>query len=181
MNVRTVLRSALLVWGAVSLRGVAAAAAFVLYRVGPGNRARIDTASPRDVRFVLNWCRLGEQRINRVLHSHESARSLTGDHLDAYAIEISHVDLAELTAGANHAGPGWYRGDRLPHVLDDAVRFGGGWLLELPWFPAEAQIRSAEYYVYPWSIGYYGVSPTSAQLILVRPADRMVFYFSAKM
>jgi hypothetical protein len=108
------VRWILLVWGGLSLIGLLGFAAFVGYRLGPGNRDRNDSASVHDVRFVLNWCELGDQRIEHVIHSHVSARSFTGDHLDAYAIKISHVDIAELTSKANDFGSRWYRGDQLP-------------------------------------------------------------------
>jgi len=177
-----ILRWILLVWGALSLVGVVAIAAFVGFRLGPGNHDKSGTASRDDVRFVLNWCELGDQRIEKVLHSHVSSRSLTGDHLDAYAIKISRVDLAELTSRTDDFAGRWYRGDQLPKVLDEAVEFAGGWLRsdEIPWFPSEAELRSAEFYVYPWSIYCHGVRPTAAELIFIRPADRTVFYFGGK-
>ena len=65
-------------------------------------------------------------RIEKVLHSHVSARSLTGDHLDAYAIKISHVDTAELTAKTDDLGGGWYRGDQLPADMSTMSLVGGG-------------------------------------------------------
>ena len=176
-----------MLWGGLSLAGLVAVGALATYMVGPANRARDDSATASDVRFVLNWCGLGDQRIDRVVHSHVSARSLTGDHLDAYAIHLTHVELAELAprAGDPHAvdpGRRWYRGDQLPRVFDDAVGFAGGWLGagEIPWFPGEAQLRSSEFYVFPWRVEYHGLTPSAAELIFVRPADRMIFYLSGK-
>lgn len=178
-HILPILRWLLLVWGGVSLAGVLAIVAFIAFKVTPG---KSDSASRDDVRFVLNWCRLGENRIEKVVHSHVSARSLTGDHLDAYAIKISHVDLAELVKPTRDFDTRWHRGDQLPKVLDDAVGFVGGWLgrKELSWFPREVELRSSEFYVYPWSIYCHGVRPTAAQLIFIRPADNMVFYFGVK-
>ena len=177
-----IARWSLAIWGAISLIGVLIIAGLAAYHLGPGNRAKRDSASAHDVRFVLNWCQLGDQRIEKVLHSHVSARSLTGDYLDAYAIKISHVELAELTKPAHDFDTRWHRGDQLPKVLDDAVAFVGGWLRrdELGWFPTEKQLRSSEFYVYPWSIYCHGVRPTAAELIFIRPSDKMVFYFGAK-
>jgi hypothetical protein len=58
----------------------------------------------------------------------------------------------------------------------------GPWLGsdEIPWFPKEPELRSNEIYVYPWSIYYYGTKPTEAEIIFVRPKDKMLFYFSGK-
>lgn len=178
MNTRilAIVRWTLIIWGGLSLIGVVAIATSAAL----WNRDRIDTATTHDVRFVLNWCELGEQRIEKVVHSHVSSRPFTGDHLDAYAVKISHIELAELTAKADPARRRWYRGDQLPDVVGDAVGFVGPWLHELPWFPSELELRSSEFYVYPWSIYYQGVRPTAAELIFIRPSDRMVFYFGAK-
>lgn len=170
----------LFVWGAVTLLGTIALAALVAYQLGPGNRDKDDSASIRDVRFVLNWCGLGDQRIQKVLHSHVSGRSFTGDYLDAYAIKISHVDLAELTTTAGDQRRRWYRGDQLPQVVDDAVDFIGGCLNQLPWFPRGRELRSSEFYFYPWGIQLHGTVPSAAELIFVRPADNMVFYLGCK-
>jgi len=167
-------------WGGLSLVGAVAVAAAIAYGIGPGNRTKLDKASPQDVRFVLNWCNLGDNRIEKVLHSHVSARSFTGDHLDAYAIKISHVTVEELTANTDAFRGRWYRGDQLPKVLDDAVSFVGGWLHEIEWFPTETELRSAEVYVYPWSIDCHGIRPSAAKIIFVRPKDKMVFFFGGK-
>jgi hypothetical protein len=179
-RILAIARWGVLIWGTLSLVGVMGVAAFVAFQLGPGNRDKIDSASAHDVRFVLNWCQLGDQRIEKVLHSHVSSRSFTGDHLDAYAIRISHIELAELTKEAEDFRGRWYRGDQLPKVLDDAVGFVGGWLHELPWFPGEAELRSSGFYVYPWSIHCHGIRPSAAELIFIRPSDRMVFYFGGK-
>jgi hypothetical protein len=124
---------------------------------------------------------LGDSRIEKVIHSHVSSRSFTGDHLDAYAIKINSVTVEELTANTDEfRGPCWYRGDQLPKVLDDAVSFVGGWLHEIEWFPTEAELRSSDIYIYPWSIYCHGVSPSAAEIIFVRPKDKMVFFFGGK-
>jgi len=171
----------LLVWGGLSLIGTVAIVGMIAYGIGVGNRTKIDKASPQDVRFVLNWCNLGDNRIEKVLHSHVSARSLfTGDHLDAYAIKITDVTIEELTTNSDKLRQRWYRGDQLPKVLDDAVSFVGGWLHEIDWFPTEAELRSDEIYVYPWSIYCHGVIPSAAKIIFVRPKDKMVFFFDGK-
>jgi hypothetical protein len=181
MRILPIVRWILFVWGGVSLFGTIVLVVFLAFQLG-GNRNKSGGASASDVRFVLNWCRLGEERIEKVRQSHVSSRSLTGDYLNAYAIEISHVDIAELTKPTRDFDARWYRGDQLPKVLDDAVSFVGGWLHrdEISWFPREAELRSAEFYVYPWSIYCHGVRPSAAQLIFIRPADKMVFYFGAK-
>jgi len=174
-----IARWGLLIWGALSLVGVIFIAATFFPQLGPGDR--IDSASKRDVRFVLNWCGLGDERIEKVIRSHVGARSSNGDHLDAYAIQISYVELAELTKPTKDLRSQWHRGDALPQVLDDALGFVIGWRYRIPWFPSEAELRSSAFYVYPWSVHLRGLDPSAAELIFVRPADRMVFYFEGQM
>lgn len=176
----SILRAGLIIWGAISLIVLFAIVGLVLCKLGLSERAKTNSASIQDVRFVLNWCELGDQRIDQVLHSHASARSFTGDHLEAYAIKITHLEIAELTDPTKAKHGRWYRGDQLPQVVADAVAFAGGWLGELPWFPSKEQLRSSELFVYPWSIHCHGVAPSAVELIFVRPSDKTVFYFGGK-
>ena len=173
----------LIVWGAVSLIGIIGIGGFAAYQLKFGNKDKIDSASTHDVSFVLNCCNLGDSRIEKVVHSYQSARSFTGDGLETYAIKISHISLEELTAtNTNDSTRRWYRGDQLPKILDDAVDFTGIWLGDekVSWFPKETELRSNQFYVYPQSIYYVGGRPISVDLIFVKPSDKMVFYFSGK-
>lgn len=174
-------RQLLTIWGGISLIGVIFIGSYSLYSTTPGNANVKDKATKSDVRFVLNWCGLGDQRIDKVLKSYTSARSFTGDHLDAYAIKITSVTVDELTNHRNTRPGKWYRMDSLPTVLNEAVSFIGGWQHETPWFPTEDSLRTRDFYVYPWSIYCHGVTPTATELIFVRPKENMVYYVSAKM
>jgi len=137
-------------------------------------------ASKDDVSFVLNWCRLGDDRFEEVINSYISGRSFTGDHLDAHAIRIVHVSPDELTLDGS--GEGWHRCDQLKGVLIDALDFVGGWSSDdnIQWFPSKEELLSSSFYVYPWSIYCHGTRPTAVELIFVRPSDRMVFYIGSK-
>ncbi|MGH9203640.1 MAG: hypothetical protein ACRD2A_20635 [Vicinamibacterales bacterium] len=66
MRLRQLLSRMLMAWGAISLIGLIAVSAYVGYQFGPGNRVEIDAATAQDVRFVLNWCELADDRIERV-------------------------------------------------------------------------------------------------------------------
>ncbi len=173
--IRIFLVRSLLAWGAISLIGVLAIIGFVAFKHVTYADQPNGAATFKDVRFVLNWCALGDKRFISVMHSHVTARSLGGDHLDAYAIKISHVSPSELPSTKRG---GWHRGDQLPMVIDDAVGFAetARNSSDIPWFPPAADIRNQTYYVYLWSIKYYGTDPSAVDLILVRPADNMVYY-----
>lgn len=171
-----------LVWGVASALATMGIGAFVWQKYAEHSLEKIDVASAHDVRFVLNWCELGEDRIEKVVRSYVSSRSLTGDHLDAYAIKISHLDISELLENDDLRGANWYRGDQTPPILDEAIDFVDGWLWQdrVSWFPKGDDLRSEDYYVYPWSIYTQGIRPSAVKLIFVRPSDNMVFYFSGK-
>lgn len=177
----------LIVWGAVSLVAVLVAGTLIVRRfsgpesmLGSSNVDSSATASKQDVRFVLNWCRLGDSRIEEVVHSYQSARSFTGDHLDAHAIRITKVSTDELVA--DDAGGGWVRCDKTQGVLKDAVDFVASWAgrHETLWFPPAEQLNSADFYVYSWSIYCHGTRPSAAELIFVHPSSKMVYYFGGK-
>lgn len=161
-------------WGIVCFVGGISLVGLAVFK----NTASSKTASKRDVRFVLNWCRLGDDRIEEVVHSYVSARSITGDHLDAHAIRITHVTPSELTK--DEYGWGWTRCDQVEGVLDDALKAAIGWLHYIPWFPTGEELRSDQMYVYPESIYCQGTRPTAFELIFVRPKDRMIFFISGQ-
>jgi len=175
-----VLKWCLIVWGGIALLASLVLGGFIAYSLGPGNRNQTNSASVKDVRFVLNWCQLGEKRIEKVVNSYVSSRSMTGDHLDAYAIKITHLDMKELVVSEDDMHDHWYRGDKLPPLLSEAVEFTSGWLHEIPWFPEQSHLRTQEYYVYPVNIVIHGLRPTAVDIIFIRPSDKIVFYFSGK-
>ena len=168
-------KNALAIWGGISLFGIILIISYLGYSNSIGNKTVENKATTSDVRFVLNWCKLGDERIEKVLNSYESGRSFTGDYLDAYAIEISNVAENELN------NKGWYRLDDLPKVLNDAVELANGWQYRIPWFPKMDELNPKSVYVYPWSIYCNGTDPTGTQLIFVVPNDKMVYYLGTKM
>lgn len=179
-RLRGCLKWLLLIWGSFTLVITIALGVFISYQLTITNRDKDDLASPDDVRFVLNWCGFGDNRIERVIHSHISARSFTGDHLDAFAIKVSKMDEVELESKTNNFEKRWYRCDQLPPMLAEAIKFVDGWHHEIPWFPGGSELRSSNFYVSVWSVYFHGDRPTAADLIFVRPSDQMVFYFGGK-
>lgn len=167
-------------WGVFCAGCAIVVAIAIAYQFGPG-KVSTKTASKHDIRHVLNWCELGEERTEEVLHSYISASSFSGDSLEAHAIRVTHVEEMELKQDEH--GGGWYRGDELAGVLGDALGFVGEWIPseEIPWFPTEQKLRSSEFYLYPWSVYYHGTRPTAVKLIFIQPKEKTLFYFAAKM
>jgi len=175
MNLRPspAVRNILAVWGAVSLVVVLAAAAVAAYSF-VNNKPRHDRAMNRDVRFVLNWPGLGEDRIERVVRSYESAVHFTGDHFTVYAIRVTSLSEAELSSAGR-----WVRGDRADALTREAVEFVTEARDEAPWLPATHELLSADYYIWRWRVEV-GERVSAAALIVARPSDRMIFYASLK-
>jgi hypothetical protein len=175
-KIKEIIKILMIGWGILCFIGAMVIACIIVYSFTFGNKPSIGKANRKDVRYVLNWCQLGDERITEVVHSYKSSRSFTGDHLDAYAIKISHVSIKELS------NSDWCRGDKVEGILNDALVFTGAWSnnKEIPWFPSEKELRSKKIYVYPWSIYYHGTRPTAVKLIFVRPKDCMVFFLSIK-
>ncbi|GHT44449.1 hypothetical protein FACS189454_01860 [Planctomycetales bacterium] len=179
-RVLQIIQLLLTIWGGISLVGIGVLAGYILYLWTLENKTVVDKATKSDVTFVLNWCELGDQRIDKVLNSYVSARSFTGDHLDAYAIKITDVTVDELINNKHNKAGLWYRGDNLPPVLDDAVSFISGWSEKPAWFPTKNSIRTQDFYVYPRSIHYHEIKPTAAFLIFIKPAEKTVYYIEAE-
>jgi hypothetical protein len=184
-RILSIFKIALMVWGAISLLFVCLLVGTLGYLQTFGNHPRIDTATTHDVTFVLNWCGLGESRIQRLIHSYQSPRSFTGDYLDAYAIKINKVDLSELSQKSDNMGGQWhqwYRGDQMPPVVAAAIDYIAADLgsNEVSWFPKPEELRSEKIYVYPWTISFHEARATAAELIFVRPSDNMIFFMGSK-
>ena len=179
----TTIKWALVGWGAVSL--IFCLWSLAVFMASFGDKARPlrqDQATVDDVQFVLDRCRLGSDRIQSVPHSYESARPLSGSYQDVYAIKLSHLNLDELTSTPDQAGLHWYRGDRLPSVVGDAVSVIGQTVDEqqTPWFPSENELTSNKLYTYPWRMDYEGTRLIAASVIFIRPSDQTVFYVDFK-
>ena len=178
----SIVKWLLIGWGIVCLIGLIVIGGTIGYLIGPGNVAVSDSATKQDVRFVLNECQLGDERIEEVVHSYQSTRGFSGTHLETYLIKISHVDPSELTR--DNFGYGWFRCDELDGVLKEAVNFATGRIQQYKigwWFLTEEELGSSEVFVYPQSIYCHGTQPSAAKLIFVKPKNKMVFYMSARL
>ena len=165
------VRNVLAVWGAVSLVAVIVIVAVVADRFVPSGPTD-DRATKSDVRFVLNWPALGEERIEAVVRSHESVVHLNGDHFTAYAIRVTSLSESELSSSQK-----WVRGDRTDELMTQAIRFVTEAGQKAPWFPAADELLTDKYYVFRSRVEVTnGVS--AADLIFARPSDRMIFYAS---
>lgn len=165
--------------GGAALVFLTIATVSALYYYQWDNVPRHNVKDKQDVRFILNWSSLGEERIKSVKHSYISERSLTGDHLDAYAIEITGVTIDELKSQKYTK---WTRSDRVEGVFKEAIRLASGFvsLDKLTWFPDKEQLSSDKIYIHPWAVMVHGERVTSAKLIFAVPSENMIYYVSVK-
>ena len=170
-QLRRTVWNALAVWGAVSLVVVITVTVTVTYWFVT-NQPRIDQAGTRDVRFVLNWPGLGEDRIESVLRSYESGVHFTGDHFTAYAIRVASLSESELTLERR-----WARGDQADALMREAINFVTEARHDAPWLPPADELLSDRYYVWRSRVEV-GEGVSAAALIFARPSDRMIFYAS---
>jgi hypothetical protein len=105
------LRLGLEVIGAAAILGVVVLAALV----ARDHSDRANNASRRDALFILNWAGLPTDQDYRVVSSYRSARSLTGDHLDYFCIQLPRFEVAEQTK------PQWQEGPETNPLLADAL------------------------------------------------------------
>lgn len=183
-KLRSILKWFFLIWGVLSFVLLVLATGLFLFRlsnIGGVSAPKVGLATAEDVRFVLNWCRLGDARTEKVVNSYVSPRSFTGDHVDAYAIKVRNLTLTDLSVAESSSDGGWVRCDQLDPISREAVRLATGMSSsEVPWFPNAQELESPRYYLWIWSISIHGRSPIAAQLIFARPDDSMIFYSSVK-
>jgi hypothetical protein len=144
------------------------------------NLDKNDSASPKDVRYTLDACRLGNKQIEKVVHSHTTSHGIiNAGSIDAFAVKISQIDDTDFVPKKDHPNEHWYRGDQLPRVLDAAVRLVDQWHDQIPWLPSGTELRSSDVHVYPVGINCCcgSIEPTAATLVFIRKTDRMMFYF----
>ena len=165
--------------GGAALVFMAIATVSALYYSQWGNAPKHNVKNKQDVRFILNWSRLGEDRIKSVKHSYVSERSLTGDHIDAYAIEITSVSIDELE---NQKYIKWMRGDKAEGIFKEAIELASGFvdLDKLTWFSSKEVLLSKKIYMNSWAIMLHGEHVTQAKLIFAVPSENMIYYVSVK-
>ncbi len=167
----------LMIWGGISLIIVLLVTGYLAYFVTIGNTTSEDLVSKKDVRFVLNWSGLGDEKIKNVVKSYKSSKSFSGDHLNAYAIEITEVSVNELP---NTRTTKWLSINNLPLLIDNAVKLTNRFQNKIPWFPSYKELKNEGYYIHPHSIYCLGISPMSTELVLLKPDGKMIYYIDIK-
>ena len=181
-----IFKGFLLVWGAVTFIAFVVIGGNILYRIRTDYQPTNKPASKDDVKFVLQFCNLADDkiddRIEEVVHSYASPRSSAGNHLVGHAIHVSQLDASELVLDEVRGFGHWFHGDALDGAAKPAIAFVESCLgsSEMPWFPTINEIRSPNMLVYVWHFEIGAGRTFAAQVVLASPDDKMIYYFDAK-
>lgn len=179
------LRVLLDVAGAIALVALVAFAA-MNYRqfsgfVG-GDKAKVDQLTSKRAMFVLNWGNIGDKaKVEKIIHSYESPRSLTGDHMDAYCIKIDSFPDSVLRQEKGLPQE-WLQGPVTERILKEAVELScsAAESTGLKWIPKASDINSERYYLSFWQIVLHNQFPTAVQLIAYDRKEKLLYYLSFK-
>ena len=146
------------------------------------HKPEVDQLPPKRAMFVLNWGNIGDKaKIEKIIHSYESHRSLTGDHVDAYCIKI---DGFPDSAWSKEKGvpQEWLQGPVTERILKEAVELSCSAAESdgLKWFPRASEINSDRYYLSFWQIVLHNQFPTAVQLIAYDRKEKLLYYLSFK-
>ncbi|SRR3979411_1870647 len=136
---------------------------------------KVDAAKRNDVLFIFNSSGIASNQDFRILSSYQSRRSMTGDHLDFYCIEISKFDVADWAKELWRDGPEMepLLAEALESAVNDARQHS-------PCFLPLQEANSEGIKVAFESVVLYGRHPTAADIILYAPRKKMLYYVSYK-
>jgi hypothetical protein len=138
---------------------------------------RTNADGRNDAPFVLKVLKGGDISTNqdfKVTSSYNSARNLTGDHLDYYCIALATFEVAD------YAKEQWQDGPEKNPLLADALRSGIEAAREHGnCMPPVEQANSAAMKIMFWSVTLHGRYPSAADILLY-PSSRRLYYVSYK-
>lgn len=161
------------IFGAVSVAVITVGIGHLIYTV-ISNVDRKDSATNQSVEFILNWGGLKTSQQFKVLGSFESARSLTGDHLDYYCLQLS-----DFSPSANEK-ENWQPLSGLHGPFREAAvrAFDAGNASRC--FGRTDSRPPDTIVTYIWSIVLHSRSVTAYDVILFDPSSQRLLYVSDK-
>ena len=165
------LRTGLQIIGA-ALLALLVAGAWLIYR---DMTEHVNAAGAGDASTILKRIDINPDPSKRVIGSYSSERSFTGDHVDAYCIQLSTFELANDTAKYWHEGPesNPILIDALHWALDDAH-------IHAPCFPTFEQANSKGVMLRFLSADLHDRMATAAEIVLYEPRTKMLYFVSYK-
>ena len=179
-KLRKVLQALLIGWGLISFVGVVIWGLIFFSDGDPdlreGGPGKTDRMTAHDVRFILNTEPLQSAKLERIVHSFESARAFTGDHRDAVALKVTELPIAQFDKLTDRLHGSWVRGDKIDAIVKSALSTGR----IRDWQPIDEDVLTADYFINPRTLVLHDGNLTAAELIYVNLKTEMVYYISFK-
>lgn len=159
--------------GVLALAGVVLVALLVAYAWRSADTDR--TASKADAAFILHDAGISPGQDWELLGSALSSRSLTGDHLDQYCLQLQRFDPDSVHR------EDWRHGPEDNPLPAEAVRFGLAWVEQeaIPCFSADvSELR--RFRVNVRKVVLHARRPTAAKFMLFEPETMRLLYVSYK-
>ena len=127
-----------------------------------------------DAVFVLNWAGLNTAQQWSVIDGSISQRNITGDHADYYCIQLEDLAITQPNPIEWRAGP--ETNELLAEALEKAI----GWAKHegATCFPPFEVANSEQMQILFWGMNTHGRSPAGAQVLLLQPSTKRLFYVS---
>jgi hypothetical protein len=164
--VRIVLQSI----GALTLLLLLAVAVYVFSSFSRSKNA----TDKDDAVFVLNWAGLNTAQQWTIIDGSISPRNITGDHVDYYCIQLEDTSIKQ------HHPPDWRTGPETNELLSEALEQAISWAKHegAACFPSFDHANSERMKIRFWGMNTHGRAPAGAQVLLLDPATKRLFYVS---
>jgi hypothetical protein len=176
------LRLSLQFIGGLTLLGAVVIAVWLFSVLKPGH-AKSDHITPEKAAFILNWADIGNKaKISKVLHSYQSARSFTGDHVDAYSLQIDHFP-EEVVKKDEFGHVYWIKPPLQNRILKETINTAAlsAESDNLNWFPSAKELNSARFYLRFQMVLLRDQHPSSVQLTAYDRIDHKIYHIDVKL
>jgi hypothetical protein len=140
---------------------------------------KVDFATTNDVQFVFNWGHVPLNQSYRVVHSYRTAASFSGDHLEAYAIQIEAFPEGLLEGRER---PKWAPGPFTNDFCVKALREAEVQAVSdrLTWFPQADTLNSPAFYVHFEQITLSDDVVYAARVLAYERRSKTLYFISYK-
>jgi hypothetical protein len=132
------------------------------------------TTDKGDAVFVLNWAGINTSQNWSVIDASISSRNITGDHADYYCIQLEDIAITQPNP------LGWRVGPESNELLISALERAIGWAKQegADCFPSFELANSGQMKILFWGMNTHGRDPAGAQVLLLHPSTKQLFYVS---
>lgn len=132
------------------------------------------TTDQDDAVFVLNWAGLNTAQHWTVIDGSISARNITGDHTDYFCIQLDDISITQRNPIEWRTGP--ETDELLSETLEQAISWARN--AGASCVPSFDLANSERMKILFWGMNTHGRSPAGAQVLLLQPSTKQLFYVS---